>query len=151
LTAESKQTLTKEEIKTIVTNVLKKDKNIVFAILFGSYARGDYFKFSDIDVAVYLKKCSKNTLKYELQLASELSKALKTDNLDIVILNEAPPALKYEIMVDGELLFTRDEDLYCFFYSYALREFFDFKYHLQQFFDDAIENLLRSQKDEAVG
>ncbi|BCB95254.1 hypothetical protein JZK55_01760 [Dissulfurispira thermophila] len=35
---------------------LKKDDNVIFALLFGSYATGKQKKDSDIDIAIYFKK-----------------------------------------------------------------------------------------------
>jgi len=143
LSSTHKTKLTKEEIVRILKEVLEKEKNVQFALLFGSYARGDYFPFSDVDVAVYLKEYKPNDLRYEAKLEQKLMSHLKTDNVDLVIPNEAPPALKYEIVTEGELLFTRNFDDFCFYYSYVLREFFDYRYHLKKFFKNAIENLRR--------
>ncbi len=41
-----------------IRNSLEKDPNVIFAYLFGSVARGTTHRFSDIDIAVYLKDAS---------------------------------------------------------------------------------------------
>lgn len=33
-----------------------KDENVIFAYLYGSVARGDTHKFSDIDIAVFFRE-----------------------------------------------------------------------------------------------
>ena len=59
-----------------------------FAYLFGSSARGDEFPLSDIDIAVYMR--SQNVrLDDELRLHSILSRGLKSNKVDLVILNRA--------------------------------------------------------------
>ncbi|MGQ4915581.1 MAG: type VII toxin-antitoxin system MntA family adenylyltransferase antitoxin [Candidatus Asgardarchaeia archaeon] len=121
--------------------VLIKDPQIVFAILFGSQARGDAFSFSDIDIGIYVTKDTAYDSKYKFLLMHKLSKALEVDNVDLIILNEAPPALRYEILTTGILILCRDDDLYAEFYSLSLREYFDFRYILQQFYDNAIKEL----------
>ena len=41
-----------------IRNSLEKNPNVIFAYLYGSIARGTTHKFSDIDIAVYLKDAS---------------------------------------------------------------------------------------------
>jgi len=45
---------TQERIKTAVANVLEQDQRLVFAYIYGSFARAEAFR--DIDVGVYLKE-----------------------------------------------------------------------------------------------
>lgn len=130
----------KKLIKTI-ESVLIKDPQIVFALLFGSQAHGDAFPFSDIDIAIYTMKDTEYDSQYKFLLMHKLSKALNVENVDLIILNNAPPVLRYEILTTGILIFCRDDDLYAEFYSLSLREYFDFRYILQQFYDDAIKEL----------
>ncbi|MBI3328803.1 MAG: DUF86 domain-containing protein, partial [Nitrospinae bacterium] len=44
-----------------------------------------------------------------LTLIGELSRIFRTDNVDVVILNEAPPLLAYEVLRGGVLLHCADE------------------------------------------
>jgi len=90
-----------------VRDYLKKKDEILFAYLFGSCAREDSGKFSDIDIAVY----TRNSLHYDVYLAitSELSD-ITGRHVDIVPLNEAPPLLCYQVIQEGKLLFTKDRE-----------------------------------------
>jgi len=88
---------------TPMTDFLKKDKRVKFAYLFGSRARGQDGPLSDTDVAVYLdRRVKPNT--YRLKLMEALAKILKRDDLDLVILNQAPPLLRHEIIKYGRTL-----------------------------------------------
>ena len=86
-----------------LTPILEKEKRVKFAYLFGSRARGQAGPLSDTDVAVYLDRRVKPG-DYRLKLMEKLAKFLKNDNLDLVVLNQAPPLLRHEIIKYGRLL-----------------------------------------------
>jgi predicted nucleotidyltransferase len=87
--------------------VLLADDRIAYALLFGSAARGDTTPFSDVDVAIGLR----NGVTFDAHdiggLISDLEEAVKRD-VDVVILNEAPPGLAYRVFRDGRLLVEKD-------------------------------------------
>lgn len=60
-----RQTVDIKEIEKI-KEILEKDDNVVFALLFGSYASGRQKKGSDIDIAVYLKNRPSDLLLFKL-------------------------------------------------------------------------------------
>jgi predicted nucleotidyltransferase len=82
---------------------MKNDKIQDLTYLFGSRARGQAGPLSDTDVAVYLDRRIKLG-DYRLNLMEKLSKILKSDHLDLVVLNQAPPLLRHEIIKYGRLL-----------------------------------------------
>ena len=92
-------------------NIFKKHKHIVSAYLFGSRARGAFSPVSDYDFAVQaddkLPKGRYTDLK--LSLVGDLCEALKTDSVDVVIINEAPLLLKHRIIRDRKILFCRSQ------------------------------------------
>jgi len=90
--------------------VFSKYSSIISAYLFGSRARGNFSPISDYDFAIQLDEGKINKHKYvdlKLDLIGDLCKTLKTDNVDIVILNEAPLLLKHRILRDRKVLFCR--------------------------------------------
>lgn len=91
--------------------IFKKYPSIISAYLFGSRARKDFSPISDYDFAVQLddKFDKKNYTDLKLDLIGDLCSALKTDNVDVVILNEAPLLLKHRILRDREILFCRSQ------------------------------------------
>ena len=85
---------------------------IITAYLFGSRARGDFSRISDYDFAVQLDEKKIRKSKYtdlKLDLIKDLCGALKSDNVDIVILNGAPLLLKHRILKDRKILFCRSQ------------------------------------------
>ncbi|MBI3328753.1 MAG: nucleotidyltransferase domain-containing protein, partial [Nitrospinae bacterium] len=75
------------------------------AFLFGSQAAGRTHAESDVDVAVLLNESLTADERFaaRLTLIGELSRIFRTDNVDVVILNEAPPLLAYEVLRGGVL------------------------------------------------
>ena len=106
---------------------LKTHKEILFAYLFGSQATGKARPNSDVDIAIYLseKIPAKQMLAWRLRLMAELSPILPTDVIEIVVLNEAPLVLRYEVYSKGKLLVNADpsKELECRLRT--LDEYFD--------------------------
>lgn len=89
---------------------LEARDEVVFARLFGSQATGRTHARSDVDVAVWLREpYDRATFRPLLDLIAPVTHALGRDDVDIVILNEAPLRLAFNAL-RGELLFSRDED-----------------------------------------
>jgi predicted nucleotidyltransferase len=80
------------------------------AYLFGSQARGDSHARSDVDVAVFVDEQALRTpgYGYEAELGAELQAALGRSDVDLVVLNRAPPLLYYRVLRDGVRLLSRD-------------------------------------------
>ena len=103
-------------------------EDVSFAYLFGSYARGQAGPLSDIDVAVHLKGSSDKSRCYErrLTLIGDLMGVLETNEVDVVILNETPPALNYRVFRDGVLLACQDRQTRIEFQARTVSEYLDF-------------------------
>src|SRR5690554_4615113 len=88
--------------------ILIEYENIIFAYIFGSYVQKNMRKDSDVDIAIYLSE-EISTETY-LKIKMELSEIFQAE-IDLVILNDSTPLLKYEIYKNNILLFTRDENI----------------------------------------
>ena len=109
-----------------IRNTLAKEANIKFAYLFGSMAENNITPLSDIDIAVYLDNRT-NYFKYRMRLLELLINRLKADNIDLVILNTAPPLLKYEVIKRNFVL--KDDAVQRVLFEYTtLKEFLDTDY-----------------------
>lgn len=84
---------------------------IIALYLFGSYAADRPTPLSDIDLAVLFDKSAEHEiyLPERLRLMGEMSTVLGTDRIELIVLNEAPPALGYRVIRDGELLFSEND------------------------------------------
>ena len=103
-------------------------RGIVALYLFGSVAQGRATRLSDIDIAVLLPhEDAENLFEKRLQLIVDLMELLGESNVDLVVLNEAPPLLCHRILTEGELLYSRDEGERARFEARKVLEYLDFK------------------------
>lgn len=88
------------KVEDQVGELIRREEQVELAYLFGSRARGKGGKLSDVDVAVYLDESlsSSERFKLRLRLMSEMSSLLRTDKVDLVVMNDAPSTLNYEII-----------------------------------------------------
>jgi len=114
-----------KEIQETLTNFFRNEEKILVAYLFGSHAKKTNTSESDVDVAVLLSETPKKLLDYYLYLANKLSEILG-DNVDLVILNTAPPLLKHQVIKNGEIVYCRNEEARITFEANAQCEYLDF-------------------------
>ena len=104
------------------------------AYLFGSRARGDAHRASDVDVAVLFTADPPGTLAgLHLDLADRLSAAVGGRSVDLVVLNRAPVDLVHRVLRDGVLLLERDRSARIRFEVRARNDYFDLLPHLRRY------------------
>lgn len=111
-------------------------KDIILAVyLFGSILETtDLTQIEDIDIAFLLEvNESINTFKKSVELGSELSQLLNFDKFDIVILNNAPLPFRYDIIIKGKLIYSKNDELRRRFESLSIKEYFKFKPYLEHY------------------
>jgi len=96
-------TSTVDELIKTLKGALSSDINVRFAYFFGSIAAKKDTPMSDIDVAVYFSKRI-DVFTYRLKLMERLVRILNNEKIDIVVLNNASPLLRYEVIKNGILL-----------------------------------------------
>ena len=109
-------------MKKIIESLLQAQGNVLFAYLFGSYARGEQVEKSDVDIAVYL---SDTSLDERLKLHHMLERALKK-NVDLVLLNDVKNIYLLESILKEGILLKDHEDRAMFEVEKNLR-IIDFK------------------------
>ncbi len=114
-----------EELKNQIITTLSQRESIVFAYLFGSIITEFITPMSDIDIAVYLNT-NVNISEERLGLIGDLMTTLKTDDIDLVILNSAPLTLKARIILNKEILIDNSPPLRHSFESLVMRQYYDF-------------------------
>ena len=83
---------------------------VLEAYLFGSRGRGQSQSLSDVDVAVYVDptRLPNAPFGYVADLTAALATALRSNAVDLVVLNQAPPLLYHRVLRDGVRVMTRD-------------------------------------------
>ncbi len=114
-----------------INNFCRKHSEIILVYLFGSQATGRTGPLSDIDLAFLVDKAlideASYPYGYHAYLTSEMISLLGSNNLDVIILNDAPPLLKFQVIHRGEIIFCRSESHRLAFYVRAFNEYQDFK------------------------
>lgn len=95
---------------------------VVFAVVFGSAAKGTKTKESDFDLAVLTRE--KPSYQLFKNLFSEFSEVFKGENVDLRFLNEADPLFRFQVVKEGKLLYGHPQ-AYTDFKIYALKIFLD--------------------------
>jgi len=107
-----------------VEDYLEAREDIAFAYLFGSLARNSASHLSDVDIAVYLLEEDFTDKRFEI--LGDLIYILRTDRLDLVILNTAPLSLKMRIIQARWILADNSPHVRHMFESAVMRSYFDF-------------------------
>ncbi len=115
----------------ILKDLLRKDDSIQTAYLFGSVAKGRSGPLSDIDIAVLLKESLTPRERYEkrILLINEISSALRTDDVNLVIMNGSPLLLNYNIIRDGKLLKSENESRRVLYETSIMSRYLDRKFY----------------------
>ncbi|MGA1826407.1 MAG: type VII toxin-antitoxin system MntA family adenylyltransferase antitoxin [bacterium] len=104
---------------------LKGNPKVIFAYLFGGLAKGKLGPLSDVDIAIFLS-LDADYLKEKIEIQGKLIDILKTDELDLVVLNKAPLPLSARIIRNKKIITDKDMFLRHKFESLILRKYFDF-------------------------
>ena len=85
---------------------------IASVYLFGSHAAGREHRESDLDLAVLLRwdryPSDRDRFEARVDLTADLGAALGRNDVDLVILNDAPPLFGRRIIYEGQRLFLGD-------------------------------------------
>lgn len=105
--------MTEPRVEALVARiraVLEPLSDVLEAYLFGSVSRGEDQAHSDLDVALYLASGSLNRPGFGpvAEFGAVLSSALGRNDVDVVILNDAPPVLYHRVLRDGVRVMSRD-------------------------------------------
>lgn len=102
----------------VLKDYFEARKDIAFAFLFGSVARGKIREEGDIDIAVYFWpekevewEAIGKTYKGERRIALDLERLLKKE-VDLIVLNRARAILADEIVRKGEPIVIKDRGIY---------------------------------------
>jgi hypothetical protein len=116
-----------DEILAQVHPCLAAKPQVLFSYVFGSAARGEARPDSDVDIAVYLdtETVQADAGSFRTSLLTELLMCLHRNDVDLVILNQAPVVLQHRVLRDGVLILSRDEPGRVAFTVDTLRRYVD--------------------------
>lgn len=118
----------------VLESIFKQYPQVKLVYFFGSRASGKAGPLSDYDFAVFLdEKDFKKRFDIRLDLLDKFSRLLKTDNIDLSVLNDIrSPELKYSIIASGQLIY-KEEPYKVLVEPSILSEYFDFTDSLKRY------------------
>lgn len=114
-----------EDLIPQAAEYLQSCEEVIFAYLFGSLAKGWVGPLSDIDIAVYLTK-ETDFIQKKLYILGQLNDILKTDEIDLVVLNVAPLSLERSILEHKKTIVDKTPFVRHRYESLVMRKYFDF-------------------------
>ncbi|MFO7462075.1 MAG: nucleotidyltransferase domain-containing protein [Desulfatiglandales bacterium] len=116
-----------EKLRGIAEDLFEKTP-VLFAYLYGSYAKGIPHPFSDLDVAVFLEEQKLGAcLELELSLSLRIDEKLGHEvQSDLRVLNHLPLIVKGSILSEGNLIYSKDENRRIEFETQVRKAYFDF-------------------------
>jgi predicted nucleotidyltransferase len=113
-----------------VIHILSKDTFIICIYVFGNLASGTLKPLSDLDFGVLLSYGLNREERFRkhLELIGILNRIFKTDEIDLVLMNDAPIRFSYNIIRNGRVLFCRDNLALINFRDKIIMQHLDFKY-----------------------
>jgi len=120
------------EVQKILKEYFKTHPEVEVAYVFGSLSQGKINPLSDIDIALLIdrNKIKEETYPYgyKAEILADLVQLLKTNNVDLVLLDEANPLLRHRILYFGKVIYSRDERKRIKFQIDTINKYNDYKY-----------------------
>ncbi|MEI7673780.1 MAG: nucleotidyltransferase domain-containing protein [Deltaproteobacteria bacterium] len=115
------------KIRDAARNCFEREKSVLCAYLFGSFASGKENRTSDMDIAVLFDAPTPRS-EYSgrvLSMMDALSASFDRD-VDMVVLNDADSFLKFQVLKTGERIYERTDRRKRDFERMAVLEYFDY-------------------------
>ena len=124
----------KKSLETEISDVIAKIKDlggdrIKFIVLYGSAAKGKRTNFSDIDIAVFHSGDKRERFQFRVKILGRIC-----SKFDIQTYQDLPLYIQNEILSCGELLYFSDYKEIFYTFMKTIREFEDFKPHLELYY-----------------
>ena len=114
-------------IKRAALRCLDQYPGVLAAYIFGSVAKGRTHPGSDVDIAVLVsgEVMRSDVFRYRLKLMADLKSGLGRDDVDLILLNQAPPLLAHRILRDGKLILERSPSARVRFQVHTVNQYLD--------------------------
>lgn len=117
---------TPQEIIDDIVSYFADRAEVTAVYLYGSAAADRLTSESDVDVGVLYRREQRPTAARQLADQSALAARLNRD-VDLVVLNDASPILRMQILKNGRLIVTNDQSTVYDFFVRTTNDYFDLK------------------------
>lgn len=126
-------------------NKICQKNQIILVYLFGSMARGEAHQESDIDIGILFDKKvdKKDYLKIEGRMIDFFAEIYPKKEINMVNLNISSPLLKQNIILEGKLLYKRNNLDRIYFQINTLQEYDEYS-HLNKIYNEVLSFKLKT-------
>lgn len=126
-----------------LAKALTGDRGIVAIYLFGSFAKNAIEPLSDLDFGVLLSERMKKPDRFDkhLQLIGLFTESLKTEEIDLIHMNNAPINICFQIIKTGKLLLCNDKKELVNFNEFIIQRHLDFNFIRETFDSTFLEGI----------
>ena len=106
-------------------NFLEHRQDVIFAYLFGGLSKAKPKPLSDVDIAIYISD-ETACVQAKKEIVEDLVDILKTDEIDIVVLNQSSLSLSMNVLKKNRILVDKKPFLRHAYQSLIMRKYFDY-------------------------
>ncbi len=128
---------TMKQLEKQVNRLLKtveQDNEILAIFLFGSIARDNYYKGSDVDICLVMRP----GFYTSLALSEKKLSYLNLFDMDIQIFQQLPLYIRIRVIKEGKILHCKDEDQLYEIAFRTIREFGDFEHVYRDYLKEVL-------------
>jgi len=129
----------KNSLQDKLAGIINDYYGISFAYIHGSFVTEEYF--ADIDIAIFLSNevfvSKEHALRQEIEIEMSLQKEVGYP-VDVPIINSAPLSFCYNVLKNGKMLCSRDEELRVNFVTRTIDNYIDFLPHRKRYLKEVL-------------
>ena len=122
---------------------ISEDTDVMALYAFGSLATGALKPLSDLDFGILVTKKLSKQKRFDkhLDLIGIFNTVLGTDEVDLVLMNDAPMRFSYNIIKSGKLLYCGDSTELTDFIEKNVKLYLDFRFFREAFDDTFLKGI----------
>jgi predicted nucleotidyltransferase len=122
---------------------IAKERDIVALYAFGSLTTGDLKPLSDLDFGILVSGRLDKQKRFDkhLDLLGKFNEVLKTDEVDLVMMNDAPMRFSHNIIKSGKLIYCQNKTELSEFIEKTVKLYLDFRFFRDAFDDTFLKGI----------
>jgi len=127
----------------VLKEQIEKDTHVVALYAFGSLATGDLKPLSDLDFGILVSSKLGKQKRFDkhLDLIGKFNEVLRTDEVDLVMMNDAPMRFSHNIIKSGKLLYCSNKTELSDFIEKTIKLYLDFRFFRDAFDDTFLKGI----------
>jgi len=127
----------------VLEEQIEKDTHVVALYAFGSLATGNLKPLSDLDFGILVSSKLGKQKRFDkhLDLIGKFNKVLRTDEVDLVMMNDAPLRFSHNIIKSGKLLYCSNKTELSDFIEKTIKLYLDFRFFRDAFDDTFLKGI----------